>query len=150
MAATVELRDTQINELSAFCDMEQDDCAVNFVRAYPLERHQQEFARKSFIYKSVYHADHLVGFVVLILDDDGRSLELKRIVIAERNKGFGKEVLAAIPQICRELDRSRIWLDVFDDNERARHVYEAAGCTNFGSRPLEERTLLLYELIVSN
>src|SRR6266542_3613187 len=47
-----------------------------------------------------------------------------------------------------ELSRGRVWLDVFETNKRARHVYEQCGYCTFGSFEHEGKTLLLYEKAV--
>jgi len=55
------------------------------------------------------------------------------IVIGEaelRGRGYGTDALAAICDFgFGELRLERIWLDVFTDNEPARHSYEKAGFT---------------------
>ena len=47
------------------------------------------------------------------------------------------------------LGRARIWLDVFDDNERARRAYEASGYRFVGTgRYPDGRALLFYDKVL--
>jgi diamine N-acetyltransferase len=52
---------------------------------------------------------------------------------ADTNRGFGSDALRALIAFgFGELRLERIWLDVYDFNERARHVYERAGFVQEG------------------
>lgn len=142
---TITLRDTKVEELAAICKMEQGD-ARNFILPYSLERHQKEFAEPTVVYKSICRADELVGFIILVLDPDDVSVEFRRIVISEPGRGIGKLAVEMVRNVCRnELGRTRLWLDVFATNERARHVYEQCSYRRFGASEHQGRTLLLYE-----
>ncbi len=46
-----------------------------------------------------------------------------------RGRGLGRELLRLLETVVRTADISRIELNVFGDNERARHLYETAGYT---------------------
>jgi len=47
---------------------------------------------------------------------------------------------------CRsELGASRVWLDVYHDNERARHVYEKLGFSRFREQNFGGRLLIYYQ-----
>jgi len=45
----------------------------------------------------------------------------------------------------RELGRDRIWLDLFETNERVCDVYEQCGYRPFDKSEYQGRTLLLYD-----
>jgi len=142
------VRDTQREELDRICDMEQGE-ARNFVIPYPLHRHQLEFTRPDVVYKSIWRSGQHIGFLILVLDSDARSVEFRRIIVTEPGHGYGKRVVSMVDEICRdELGRVRVWLDVFETNERARYVYEQCGYRRFGKSEHEGRTLFLYEKAV--
>jgi len=62
------------------------------------------------------------------INEDSRSIELKRIVVAVPERGLGRRVLQELARIAfRELGAHRLFLDVFEDNARARHLYEGLG-----------------------
>lgn len=141
------VRDTKREELDRIFEIEQS--ARSFIIPYSLERHQAEFAKPGVVYKSIWSGGQVIGFMILVLDADGRSVEFRRIVIASPGLGCGKHVVRQVDEICRrELGRTRVWLDVFEDNQRARHVYEQCGYRQFGASKHEGRTLLLYEKAV--
>jgi RimJ/RimL family protein N-acetyltransferase len=142
------IRNTKCDELVPICDMERGK-ARNFIIPYSLDRHMAEFERSEVLYKTIWRAGRTIGFLILVLDSDARSVEFRRIVISEPGRGYGKRVVGMVDEICRnELGRGRIWLDVFETNERARHVYEQCGYRRFGKSEYKERTLLLYERVV--
>jgi RimJ/RimL family protein N-acetyltransferase len=141
----IVLLQTKQEELESICRLEQGE-ARGFIIPYSLERHLLEFARPDVIYKSIEVEGQAVGFVILVLDSDGRSVEFRRIVVSTPGRGYGRRAVELVNDICRrELGRSRVWLDVFESNHRARHVYEQCGYRQFGRSEHEGRTLLLYE-----
>jgi diamine N-acetyltransferase len=140
--------DTKREELGRISKIEQSE-ARKFIMPYSLDRHEAEFAKPDVIYKSIWRGGQHIGFLILVLDSDARSVELRRIVVTESGRGYGKRVISMIDDICRdELGRVRVWLDVFETNERARHVYEQCGYRRFGEFEHEGRRLLLYEKAV--
>ena len=146
--AVLELRDTTIDELSRIAEMERVD-GGRFVLAWALERHHREHATAGVVYKSICRGTELVGFLILVLDADGRSVEFRRIVIHEPGRGHGTTVVTMVDELCRtQLGRSRVWLDVFEDNHRAQRVYQKCGYRQFGRAAHEGRVLLLYEKVL--
>ena len=74
------------------------------------------------------------GFAILRgLTLPNRSIELKRNVIAEPGRGLGKQAMAAIlAEMFGHLSAHRVWLDAFEDNLRAQHVYRSLGFVKEG------------------
>jgi diamine N-acetyltransferase len=75
-----------------------------------------------------------VGFVILAgIDPPGGSVEFKRIVVAEKGSGFGREAVRVVKREVFERYRAhRLWLDVFEHNQRARALYTSEGFTAEG------------------
>lgn len=142
------IRATESDELERICEMERGD-ARRFIITYSLARHRAELKRPNVLYKSIWKDSELVGFLILVLDPDNRSVEFRRIVISMPGRGYGKVAVRMVEDLCRhEIGRERLWLDVFETNERARHVYERSGYKPFGTSMHEGRALLLYEKTV--
>lgn len=142
------LKNTKPEELKHICEMELGE-ARKFIIPYTIERHQTEFEKPDVAYKSVLLKEGCIGFLILVLDADGHSVEFRRIVITKPGRGYGKQVVDMVDRICRdELGRNRIWLDVFETNNRAHYVYEQCGYKKFGKTEYEGRTLFLYEKMV--
>lgn len=70
-----------------------------------------------------------VGYVILVgLEDADLSINIKRLVVTDKSKGYGKQALRLIKKFAfEELQAHRLWLDVKDFNLRARYVYETGG-----------------------
>lgn len=74
------------------------------------------------------------GFVILQpLADVHEGTKLKRVVVVEPGRGFGKAMLrATFDWIFAHTASERLWLDVFTDNERAQRAYLGVGMRHDG------------------
>lgn len=102
-----------------------------FVHSYTKEKHLEYINGENCFHFSIRKIEdnkligHLIGFGKL---DTNKSFEFRRISIAEKGKGYGREAIQLLKQLCFEqLKYHRLWLDVYDDNERAIHLYESEG-----------------------
>ena len=79
-----------------------------------------------------------MGFVILrAVDTD--VVELKRIAISEKGKGYGRHALTLVKRtVFDEWGARRLWLDVYDFNARARALYQAEGFVAETTRPASE------------
>jgi RimJ/RimL family protein N-acetyltransferase len=70
-----------------------------------------------------------VGYIIIRgLKNTDNSLELMRIVITSKGFGHGKKAISLLQKWCFEEQQAhRLWLDVREDNDRAKHVYESLG-----------------------
>ena len=146
----IKIADATENQLDDFQLMEQAGDSYSFIIPYSLEKHRREFNRANVIYKSISASQNeLVGFMILLLDGDGHSVELRRIVVAEKGKSYGSRAMRLIERVVRDdLERHRIWLDVFEFNHRAQHVYENCGYRLTGRTEFEGQALKLYEKFI--
>ena len=98
------------------------------------EVHKQRFDSPDSSYL-VFEQDYAsVGFVILCgLTSVHRSVELKRVIVAEPGNGLGREGLRlTIRKVFCEIRAHRLWLDVYEDNLRARRAYRALGFVEEG------------------
>lgn len=146
----ITIDNAEEDELGAFHTMEKPVEVRRYIIPYTQAKHREQFATDGVWYKSIYNGRGLlVGFLILALDPDGRSLEFRRIVVSERGRGYGKRAVRLVDQICREeFGRHRVWLDVFQDNVRGRHIYEHSGYVLSGATEFEGKSLLIYEKTV--
>jgi diamine N-acetyltransferase len=74
-------------------------------------------------------AENAVGYVILRgVQSEHRNLELKRVVMRSPGQGHGKQVLQLLlKKIFDEFKAHRLWLDVFEANDRAQHLYRSLG-----------------------
>ena len=73
--------------------------------------------------------DSVAGFAILKgLTSPHRSLELARLAVRQPGQGLGSQLLnAALALAFREQKAHRLWLDVYDGNHHAQHLYRKAG-----------------------
>jgi diamine N-acetyltransferase len=74
-------------------------------------------------------SENAVGYVILRgLQSEHRNLELKRVAMHSPGRGYGKQVLQLLlKKIFDEFKAHRLWLDVFETNVRAQHLYRSLG-----------------------
>lgn len=70
-----------------------------------------------------------IGFVILAGVAVGApEVELKRLVVLEKRRGYGRAAVRLVKRYAfEELGAARLWLDVYEHNERARALYDAEG-----------------------
>jgi diamine N-acetyltransferase len=75
-----------------------------------------------------------VGYIILAgLQNVNQSIELMRITIKEKGKGFGHQALSLIKEFAFvEQKANRLWLDVREHNSRGRHLYKKEGFVEEG------------------
>ena len=70
-----------------------------------------------------------IGYVIMAgLQNPHQSLELRRLAIQDKGKGYGRKTLRLVKSWAfGQLGTHRLWLDVRDHNTRARHLYASEG-----------------------
>ena len=123
-------------DLDTVLAMEKDEVNAQTIRQWPREKHRAAIDDPSIAHLLVRATtdNRVVGFIVLVgLDDPDGNVEFKRIVIAEKDRGFGR---AAVRQIVRlaftELGAHRLGLEVMRDNAPAIRLYQSEGFTYEG------------------
>ena len=142
----VQLVESRREELELFCQWEKSNDTSEYIIPYDLERHLEEFDKSEIIYLSIVFDSSVVGFVILILEDDMKSVEFRRIVVNEKGQGIGQATLREVDTYCFDkLNRKRIWLDVFSFNLRGVHIYEKHEYQRIGEASFDGKKLFVYE-----
>ena len=143
----ISLRTSTRSELTIFDEMDRQDHAVKFITQIGLKKHNQFFDDPSITYLSIEnHSGELSGYIVLVLEGDNESLELRRILIDQTKRGVGQAAIRETEKYGREkFGVNRIWLDAFEDNAVGRHIYEKSGYRQFDVGLTEGRKLIFYE-----
>ncbi|WP_409525703.1 GNAT family N-acetyltransferase [Nitrincola sp. MINF-07-Sa-05] len=142
----VQLRKAEEADLALFTEMEQEAGTSKFIIPYRLEDHVSSYSDPRIIYLRIVADEELAGYFILAMDQDARSIEFRRVVVANKGLGIGQRAIEAMEVYCRDLlQMTRIWLDVFWHNCRGRHIYEKLGYHQFGESVLDGKKLLLYE-----
>jgi RimJ/RimL family protein N-acetyltransferase/predicted enzyme related to lactoylglutathione lyase len=144
--SSVVLERAHADDAPAFASLEQDRGVRPFITPCDETRHREAITAPDTVYLRILDRDGLAGFIVLVLGPDEKSVEFRRIVVARRGRGIGQGAIAQMERhVFEVIGRSRVWLDVLEENERARHIYEKLGYSRFGSSSAGGRRLLLYE-----
>ncbi len=133
--ATVILRRAIAADLDFIHAAERGPGYERLVGQWSMAEHSAALARQDTCYLIGRRAGQAAeGFVILQpLADVHEGAKLKRIVVTEPGRGFGRDLLAAvIDWVFRETANERLWLDVFTYNERAQHVYRSLGLREDG------------------
>lgn len=143
--SVIRLHPSSVTEIAQFCTFESLSDVRNFIIPYSPDKHLAEMANPKRVYLSIYKQTQLVGFIILALDGE-KSVEFRRIVVAEQGHGIGQAAMLAMEMYCtQQLDRHRIWLDVFAFNTRGQHIYQKMSYNLFSKTEFDGKPLLLME-----
>ncbi|TVP68658.1 MAG: N-acetyltransferase [Leptolyngbya sp. LCM1.Bin17] len=125
----VSLRPTQIADLPFVIAAERHANNLAYVGQWSYDRHCTAIASADEAHWIIEYTDKPVGYAILLgLTNDSRNLHLKRIVVADKGKGYGRAALRQIKDLAFETYQAhRFWLDVKAYNPKARHLYESEG-----------------------
>ena len=101
-----------------------------FVRGHSEAEHRARMADPSVRYlRTEDDAGAFAGFALVTeLGGSDRSARLLRIVMDRPGSGLGRPAMRAICDLVFDAwGIERLWLDVFEDNARARRLYESLG-----------------------
>jgi diamine N-acetyltransferase len=129
------LRPALPSDLSRVIALERMAGARKFVGQWSDERHLATLTGGDARYfVSDAASGELQAYAILrgLLEESG-SLELKRIVVATPGLGLGRRIIEELIRIVfEELKGHRLFLDVYEDNGCARHLYESLGFKSEG------------------
>lgn len=136
LSPMIELRPTQIADLDFVRDTERHPDNAPFILQWTRSQHTEALNHPDIDHQIIVRVSDRapVGYVILCgLEDLHCSLELKRLVIAEKGQGYGKQALHLIQtQAFEQYEAHRLWLDVKDFNARAYHLYQRVGFVEEG------------------
>jgi diamine N-acetyltransferase len=126
----ITLQKTMPADLAIVMEMENHAENRDFVTQNSLEKHLSIINNADEEHlKVIGNEGKMIGYVILVgLENPNKIIELRRLVITEKGKGYGRETLRLIKQYCFSLLKChRLFLDVVEDNLRAQHLYFSEG-----------------------
>lgn len=133
----VRLRPTRINDLEFVLGTERDPENAPFIRQWTEEQHRSAIdAENAAHFIITARPDHRpVGYVILCnLDRDDHAVQLKRLVIAEKGRGFGRSAMQCVKAVAFDEFRvHRLWFEVTTGNARAMNLYKSDGFVQEGT-----------------
>lgn len=136
----IVLRRSGEPDLEFVLKLEADSDTAPFIHQWSLEEHRAAIADPDVAHWIVEDVERgaPVGFVILRgLGTD--IIEFRRIAISEKGRGYGTQAIRLVKDAAfGEMAARRLWLDVYDFNDRARVIYEAEGFVVESERPAAE------------
>lgn len=129
------IRKTTEEEIDEIVSIEANKENQQFIISNTRAEHLQLLQDKGIAHLIVKSRNNqTIGFVILGgMASYNQSIEFRRIVINEKGKGYGRKVIQSIKKYCfEELKCHRLWLDVLENNVRARHLYKTEGFVEEG------------------
>lgn len=126
------VRAAEEDDLNYIIGLEQNEENNAFVFQGTIEEHLYEIRDKNTYLMIIEDKSNQfpMGFILSGIIRKSDIFELRRIVISDKNKGFGKEAISGLMKYCfEELSINRFWLDVFTDNHAGIHLYRQLGMT---------------------
>ena len=112
-------------------------------KAFCSEKLAIELKKKDSLFYFVYDDETLAGYFKLNIDTaqtdvyDSNALEIERIYVIGEHQGkkIGSWMLQTIVAKARTLNKSYIWLGVWERNPKAIRFYQRHGFAKFGEHP---------------
>lgn len=134
--AAVRLRSTREEDLGFVLRAEGTVENRPFIGRWPRERHLEALSHEEVRHMVIERTGDgaPVGYVILTgVGDPGGKICLKRITVAEKGRGYGRAALRRVARLVFEdLGAHRLWLNVKEENSRARGLYESEGFVTDG------------------
>ena len=136
MNEAVRLRPTMSDDLDFVVSAEQDSDTRPFIIPWTRQEHTAALTDPDLAHLITEASQDRkpVGFVILAgLTNPHLSLEFRRIVVSAKGHGFGRVTVRAVKHFAfTGCSAHRLWLDVKDNNARARRLYETEGFVTEG------------------
>jgi RimJ/RimL family protein N-acetyltransferase len=126
----MRFRTATVADIPQICSLERRPEFRTLVGSWPEDQHLRMLADPAAAYIVAEDPpEQIAGFAILQgLLSEHRAVELKRIVIGSPNQGTGTRLLKEVAdRAFGQHGAHRLYLDVFVNNDRARHVYETFG-----------------------
>ena len=130
-AARVRLRPTMQSDLEFVLSLERDPENLPYITPWERIQHEAAIRFPDFRHFIIETGESLEagGFLILIgCRNQHQSIELKRMVVRDKNRGFGRAALRVAKKVAfDDLGAHRFWLDIKKRNTRARGLYDSEG-----------------------
>ena len=128
------LRKTMETDLEFVLATESGEESRRYVSQQTYEEHLEMLSNPDVLHMIIEKDTRRVGYVIMAgLKKPSRSIELKRIVIAEKGQGFGRKAIKLCKQLAFDkLNAHRLWLDLVEYNTRALNLYLSEGFVQEG------------------
>jgi diamine N-acetyltransferase len=127
---SIYLRDAIPSDIDSIIEIEHSPEFREYIGQWTSEEHSREMNDPGTRYfLALDDNESVIGYAILRgIRSEHRNLELKRITMRSPGRGHGRHVLQLLlEKAFREFGAHRLWLDVFETNLRAQHLYRSLG-----------------------
>lgn len=128
--ANLKLVEAREEDIKDIMEMEEHADNRNFIWQGTYEQHLNEIMDKDYLLLIFKRKEdnQTIGFALNYLDHKSEKLELRRIAVTVKGRGYGREALdALIKYTFEDLNFNKFWLDVYPDNAVGIRLYESVG-----------------------
>ncbi|HBB29093.1 MAG TPA: hypothetical protein DC000_07575 [Clostridiales bacterium] len=123
-------------DIDIILELENHKDNRNYLWQGTFEEHMSEINDKNSMLVVFKRKDNneIIGYSLSHINFKSDVFELRRIVISDKGKGYGRETLLGIIKYCFEVVKcNRFWLDVYPDNEKSINLYKSVGMHHDGT-----------------
>ena len=120
--------DADESDISLIIEMEKHPANRDFVWVGTYDEHLSEMNDAEHLLLVFKHIENNapIGYSLSRVDLNSEVYELRRFIITDKGKGYGREAMRAhLKYVFEELKMNRFWLDVFPDNAAGIKLYES-------------------------
>ncbi|EMN7730504.1 GNAT family N-acetyltransferase [Bacillus cereus] len=133
----INLRNTMKDDVDFIYNLESNTENSRFIIPWSKVKHLNSLNDDNILHLIIENKNNNkpVGYIILAgLRNPNQSMELMRITISSKGKGYGNEALKIIKDwTFNKFKANRLWLDVKVNNARALHIYKKQGFTVEGT-----------------
>ena len=131
-SVNLRFRDTKEEDLNFVLEAENHPENRDFISQWSIDKHRETMASDTAFHVmcETVSDSRKIGYMIIFNETEPPhcNIKLQRIVVPEKGKGHGREILQLLKkQVFEEMKIHRLWLDVHQKNARARHLYESEG-----------------------
>lgn len=127
----INIRLTEEKDLAYVIEAENAPLNAPFVSQWSKEQHLQAIIDEDIMHLIVEDRikGEAIGYAIIAgILDKNKAIELRRIVISQKARGFGREALRKIKKLAfTQWGGHRLWLDVREKNTAAQYLYKSEG-----------------------
>lgn len=126
----IKIREAKIKDLDFIIKTENEPENKDNVFQWSKGKHLAEMKDDNILYTIIENINgNKIGYAIIAgLKDKNNTIELRRVVINPKNKGYGTGFLQLIKEYTfKDLNYHKLWLDFFITNKKVENLYKRNG-----------------------
>ena len=120
-------KSTEVKDLDYVIELEKE--GYPYVIKWSKDKHKEAIHNNDIKHFLLWEEYEKIGYCILAGFEKGNdNIEIKRIVVGEKNRGVGRKSLQALLKyLFEKKEIHRVWLDYYEFNEVGAYLYESMG-----------------------